>query len=174
VSLLSSFSAGTVLTGQENDQGDAMFRRFFLAGTALALVAVLAIPASAAPAQLSAKLTGAQEVPGPGDPNGKGEAFVTPRPAKRKVCFSLTWKRIEPPTAGHIHKGVEGVAGPVRVTLFEDSQGLPVPGSVDGCVKRVKRKLVRRIKRHPERFYVNLHNDEYPDGAIRGQLGPAL
>jgi hypothetical protein len=151
-----------------------MLKKVLTAATAITLVAALAIPASAAPAQLSARLKGANEVPGPGDPNGKGEAFVTVKPAKRKVCFQLSWKRIADATAAHIHKGVEGDAGPIKVLLFEDNTGLPSPGAVDGCVKHLKRKLLRRIKRHPDRFYVNIHNDQYPDGAIRGQLGPAL
>ena len=34
----------------------------------------------------------------------------------------------------------------------------------------VKRDLLRELARHPERFYVNLHNHKFHDGAIRGQL----
>ena len=153
-----------------------MLRRLTVAGGVLALVATLAIPAAdaAAPVQLSARLLGAHEVPGPGDPNGNGEAFVNVKRKKRKVCFQLSWKRIGEPTAAHIHKGRRGVAGPVKVLLFEDPDGLPVPGEVSGCVGDLRRKLLRKIANFPERYYVNVHNDEYPDGAIRGQLRPAL
>jgi hypothetical protein len=152
-----------------------MLRKLSLAGGVLALLAALAIPADArAPVQLSAQLKGNEEVPGPGDPNGKGEAFVNVKRKKRKVCFQLEFKKIGPPTAGHIHKGAEGVAGPVKVTLFEDPEGLPVPGAVEGCVRDLKRRLIRKLAKRPGKFYVNLHNEEYPDGAIRGQLGPAL
>ena len=153
-----------------------MTRKLSLAGCVVALVAALTIPAaSAAPAvQLSAKLKGANEVPGPGDPNGKGEVFVAVKKQKRKVCFGLEFRRIGDPTAAHIHKGGPDDAGPVKVLLFEDSEGLPSPGAVDGCVRRVKKKIVRQLSRNPEKFYVNVHNDDFPDGAIRGQLGPAL
>jgi CHRD domain len=153
-----------------------MTRKLSLAGGVVALVAALTIPAaSAAPAvQLSAKLKGAAEVPGPGDPNGKGQVFVAVKKQKRKVCFGLEFRRIGDPTAAHIHKGGPDDAGPVKVLLFEDSEGLPSPGAVDGCVRRVKKKIVRQLSRNPEKFYVNVHNDEFPDGAIRGQLGPAL
>jgi hypothetical protein len=152
-----------------------MLRKLTLAGGALALIAALVIPAAeaAAPTQLSAKLRGAAEVPGPGDPNGKGEAFIAVKKAKRKVCFQLSYRRIDEPEAAHIHKGGRNDAGPVKVLLFEDPSGLPVPGAVDGC-ERTKRKIVRQLSRNPQKFYVNVHNDEFPDGAIRGQLKLAL
>lgn len=152
-----------------------MLRKLSLAGGVVALIAVLAIPAAdaAAPVQLSAKLKGNNEVPGPGDQNGKGDVFMSVRKQTRKVCFQLEFSKIEEPTAGHIHRGGPAVAGPIKILLFEDSAGLPVPGSVSDCV-RGPRRVVRRLAKHPERFYVNLHNGEFPDGAIRGQLEPAL
>jgi hypothetical protein len=153
-----------------------MFKKISLMGGVLALVAALAIPAAEAraPVQLSAQLKGSEEVPGPGDANGKGEAFVNVKRKKRKVCFQLEWRKIDEPTAGHIHRGADGVAGPVKVTLFEDPTGLPVPGAVEGCVGNLKRKLIRKLAKRPQRFYVNVHNGAFPDGAIRGQLEPAL
>ncbi len=135
------------------------------------LVALVALPAlsSAGTAELSAKLRGSEEVPGPGDKNGKGEASIRVNPKKGKLCFRLEFTNIEPPTAGHIHRGVAGVAGPIKVTLFEDPAGLPGP-TAEGCERQLRTKLLRRIKRAPQKFYVNLHNDEFPGGAIRGQL----
>jgi CHRD domain len=150
-------------------------KRLTLAGGVVALIAALILPAAnaAAPAvQLSAKLKGAREVPGPGDPNGRGEIFLAVKKQKRKICFQLTFRKIEDPEAGHIHKGARGDAGPVKVVLFEDPSGLP-GHRLEDCVKG-KRKTLRKIARNPESYYVNLHNDDYPDGAIRGQLKPAL
>jgi CHRD domain len=142
----------------------------------LALGAVgLLIPAlsGAAAIQLSAKLKGNQEV-ADGDPNGRGEAFVAvKKPTRRKLCFELSWDKIEPPTAAHIHKGAKGVDGPIKVTLFEDPDGLSV-SEVEGCVKTIRKRIAKRLRKTPEKFYVNVHNAEYPDGAIRGQLGLAL
>jgi hypothetical protein len=141
---------------------------------ALAAVGLLVPTLSGAVAtQLSAKLKGNQEVDG-GDPNGRGEAFVAvKKPRKRKLCFELSWDKIEPPTAAHIHKGVKGVNGPIKVTLFEDPDGLTV-SEVEGCVKKVRKRIAKRLRKTPEKFYVNVHNAEYPDGAIRGQLELAL
>jgi hypothetical protein len=57
------------------------------------------------------------------------------------------------------------------VTLYDSPQPDP---TAEGCARGLKNKLVRKIAQYPERFYVNVHNADYPDGAIRGQLGPAL
>ena len=151
-------------------------RRAMLLLTALASAAALALPA-VSPAgpnsttQLSAQLKGNQEVPGPGDPNGKGEGFFSVKPKKGKVCFQLSWEKIDQPSAGHIHKGVKGEAGDIKVLLFDQT---PPTSTVEDCVKNLKKKLLKRIAAHPENFYVNVHNAAYPDGAIRGQLGLAL
>jgi hypothetical protein len=138
----------------------------------LAALAIAALPALAAAGpndttQLSAKLKGGQEVPGPGDRNGKGEGFFAVKPKKHKVCFQLSWERIEQPSAGHIHKGAKGIAGDIKVLLFDQA---PPTSTVEDCVKDVKKKLLKRIAKSPEKFYVNVHNADYPDGAIRGQL----
>ena len=126
---------------------------------------VLALPASAAAAPLAhleTMMTGEQEVPGPGDPNGIGEAKI--KVFRAKVCYTLTAKRIAPATAAHIHKGPPGVAGPIVVPLKP-----PTDGSSSGCEK-ISRSLAKNLKEHPGRYYVNVHNRPYPEGAIRGQL----
>jgi len=71
-------------------------------------------------------LTGEKEVPGPGDPNGRGKAEV--KVYKAKVCYELEVKRIKPATAVQIHRGGSGVAGPVVVELKA-----PTDGSSEGC-----------------------------------------
>ena len=142
----------------------------------LALGAVgLMVPAlsGAAATQLSAKLKGNKDV-GDGDKNGRGEVFMAvKKPSKRKLCFQLSWEKIEPPTAAHIHKGAKGVDGPIKVTLFEDANGVPGE-TAEGCVKKIRKRIAKKLKKTPEKYYVNVHNAEFPDGAIRGQLGPAL
>jgi len=143
---------------------------------ALAVVA-MAVPALSAATDkasvtLGAKLTGKAEVPESGDPNGKGDVAVKLKAAKRKVCFTLEVGKLDPIVAGHIHKGDAETAGPVKVTLFEDPVGLDGDGAYEGCVKKVKRKLIKKIIKNPAKYYVNIHTKEYPDGAIRGQLEP--
>ena len=141
-------------------------RRLFAALLLAALVAlVLALPASASGKRattLEATLTGEQEVPGPGDKDGRGHAVV--KVFKAKVCYALEVKRIKPATAAHIHLGLRGEAGPIVAELKA-----PTDGSSSGCVG-VSRALSKKLREHPRAYYVNVHNNPYPEGAIRGQL----
>ena len=109
-----------------------------------------------------AQLSGNAEVPGPGDPDGRGHAVV--RISRGEVCAGLSVKKIQTATAAHIHRGAAGAAGPVVVNLKA-----PSGGSSYSCA-RVDRELAKEIARKPAQFYVNVHNAEYPAGAVRGQL----
>lgn len=118
---------------------------------------------------LSATLTGAEEVPGPGDPDGSGQAELRLNPGQGEVCWTIDVEGIDlPATAAHIHAGAAGVAGPVVVTLSPPDEG----GTASGCQSNIARDLIRAIIQHPEEYYVNVHNAAYPDGAVRGQLSP--
>jgi len=140
-----------------------MRRPTLLAALVLVIVLIAAVPVVAAQrATLEASLTGEKEVPGPGDPNGRGEADVKVHNAK--VCYELEVERIKPATAAHIHLGLRGEAGPIVAPLKP-----PTDGSSSRCAA-VPRALSLELKEHPGRYYVNVHNDPYPDGAVRGQL----
>src|SRR5687768_11368736 len=52
---------------------------------------------------LTATLTGAAEVPGPGDPDGSGTVRLTLNRGQAEVCFALEVTNIAPATAAHIH-----------------------------------------------------------------------
>jgi glucose/arabinose dehydrogenase len=116
--------------------------------------------------EFSIEMTGAEEAPGPGDPDGGGMANITINLSKRQVCFALMVSDIGPATAAHIHIAPPGEPGPVVVPLNPP----PTDGSSTGCANNVERRLLRNIMQHPERYYVNVHNEEFPAGAVRGQL----
>jgi hypothetical protein len=142
--------------------------------TAVALTTSLFVGGSAvgAPITLRARLTGEAEVPGPGDPNGRGRASITLNGAKRQVCFKIRWGGIKNVIAAHIHRGRRGVAGDIVVELFTAGD-TGISGTVRyvrGCTKGVARAVIRRIRNSPKRYYVNVHTVRYPAGAIRGQL----
>jgi CHRD domain-containing protein len=145
----------------------ALNSRRLLAVVVLALLVALALalPVGATgkhATTLETTLTGEQEVPGPGDPNGVGHAVV--KVFKTKVCYTLEVKRIKPATDAHIHLGFRGEAGPIVVTLEAPSDGFS-----RGCVE-IPRALSLGLMEHPSRYYVNVHNEPFPAGAIRGQL----
>src|SRR5688572_17330777 len=48
---------------------------------------------------LDATLSGDAEVPGPGDPDGSGDATITLDTVNDSVCFDVSWSRIGRPFA---------------------------------------------------------------------------
>jgi hypothetical protein len=141
--------------------------RILLAFAALAATLVLATPAGAAVKRLEANMTGAQEAPAAGDPDGSGTASLRLNRAKKTVCFTIKAKSIGDVVAAHIHRGGKGVAGGIEVELI----GAPKSGTrFTGCQHGVSRSLIREISKHPRRFYVNVHTTAFQGGAIRGQL----
>lgn len=132
-------------------------------------VALLADPPTPPPVhpggrQLQAALAGSTEVPVPGDPDGSGRAWITVNPGKDEVHYKITVQGIGEATAAHIHKAPAGEAGPVVIPLTA-----PTGGMTEGVVS-ANRKLLMDILQHPSDYYVNVHNAEYPGGALRGQL----
>jgi hypothetical protein len=113
---------------------------------------------------LTTTLTGAAEVPGPGDPDGAGTATIRLNPGQGQICYELTVSNIGTATAAHIHTGGPTVAGPVLVGL-----DAPADGSSKNCVN-VDQSQIKDIMKDPANYYVNVHNAEFPAGAVRGQL----
>lgn len=115
-------------------------------------------------------LTGAQESPGPGDPDASGTADVVLNQGARTVCFELTWADVDGTvTDSHIHRAPAGVAGPVVVPLFV-SRSFAGTDAASGCTENVSAALIKEIRKSPSGFYVNVHSSVFPAGAIRGQL----
>ncbi len=136
----------------------------------LALVALTAATVFAGGRPLTASLSGANEV-GVGDPDGSGTMNLTLNSGQEEICWDLDVQDIEAPTRAHIHQAPAGQNGGVVVFFFDLVVDPPilVPDSLSGCVD-VSRDLIIEIRQNPEQYYINVHNDDYPAGAIRGQL----
>ena len=135
----------------------------------LVSLAFLVVPSVAASDTAGAprmtSLNGAEEVPGPGDPDGTGFAVIRLNVGRMRVCWDLTVTDIAPATAAHIHAAPAGVAGGIVVPLSP-----PTSGSSSGCRDGVDPVLIQAIVGHPDQYYVNVHNADFPAGAVRGQL----
>ena len=146
---------------------------------ALSLVASAALVVPAASAQLiteggrtfTATLSGANEIP-PRAETATGEFSVTVNLRQKRLCYELEVQGFDPADPGdmlvgaHIHEGTATENGPIRVHL-----SLPTDGDSSGCVDNLPTRLLAQIWARPEQYYVNVHTNTFPGGAIRGQLG---
>lgn len=137
-----------------------LLRILLVASTA---TVVMASPAQAQKSTYNVILSGAEEVPGPGDPDGTGTAVVTLDTATNQVCWDITTQNIAAPSAGHIHVGGPGKSGSVMMDLDVPANGLKACTAVDGTT-------MGHMTGGPKSHYLNIHTAEFPDGAVRGQL----
>jgi CHRD domain-containing protein len=127
----------------------------------------LAGVALAAEVTLTADLAGVTEGDSPGDPDGTGTASIVIDPEAGTACWDLTAEGIEPVTQSHIHVGAEGVSGDVVVPLDVDG----FEGTSEGCTEPMEdAAILQEIVDDPAGYYVNLHTEDFPAGAIRGNL----
>lgn len=134
-------------------------------------------------ALVAAPLSGDQEVSS-GDPDGSGTFHLFSDGSS--LCLALAVDEVAPPTAAHLHASPAGQDGPVVVDLEADFElGLSVScaedDDVDGAalstatgldLDGTEPEFVAQGIASPANFYVNVHNAEYPAGALRGQLDP--
>ena len=133
----------------------------------LGLVAslVLAGLVAAAETTLTAELAGDAET----DQDGTGTATVVLDPEAGTACWEMTVENVDPITVSHIHEGAEGEDGGVAVNLDVDG----FEGSSEGCTEGADADVLQSIIDNPAGFYVNVHTEALPAGAIRGQLAAA-
>ena len=137
------------------------------------LLTVLSLTSIAADGgrKLHTTMTGAAEVsptgvPNQGDPDGIGTATITLNPGTGQVCWDIQVSGITlPASAAHIHIAPPTAPGPVVVPLSAPDGN----GHAAGCTT-ADRALILAILQSPENYYVNVHNSDYPAGALRGQL----
>lgn len=147
-------------------------KRLLSSGSALAAIILTFATALAGRAYaqeggrpLSATLSGGAEKPTPGDPDGAGSANLRLNVGQSQVCYDIKVSGIAPATMAHIHKAPPTAAGPVSVPLKQPA----ADGKVSACAK-ADQAVIKDILQNPGDYYVNVHNAEYPAGAVRGQL----
>jgi hypothetical protein len=116
---------------------------------------------------MTTSLTGVAEVPGPGDEDGTGTTTVNINTDTNEVCVDISVQNITlPATAAHVHVGAAGVAGGPVIDLTP-----PDASGVSSTCMAVDPALVADLMANAANYYVNVHTTDYPDGAVRGQLG---
>jgi hypothetical protein len=111
---------------------------------------------------------GAQVAPGPGDPDGGGGIFIFLDRQTGRFCFFADTANISTPlTSVDLHRAPAGSEGPIVTPLHGPSTTDP-DGSA--CLD-LDPDLVKEISKHKADFYIDIHNEEFPGGALRGQLG---
>jgi hypothetical protein len=134
--------------------------------TSVGLLLACVVPASAdiGGRPFTVDLTGEAEVNALGEPNqgdldGSGTASLTINPGTGEVCWTIEVADVAPILAAHIHKAPSTAPGPIVVHLDPDT----------GCTA-IDRDLALAIITDPSSYYVNVHNADFPAGALRGQL----
>jgi hypothetical protein len=148
-----------------------MIRKLVLCALLLGAVFVPAViaPAHADDAYLIAHMNGANERPGPGDPDAFGRATVTIRDDTNQLCATVWWKNVDGTLSGlHIHIAPPTSPGPIVVPFATPPTGA---SSTYQCVTVANEALLDNIAANPQQYYINLHSTpNFGPGAIRGQF----
>jgi hypothetical protein len=155
----------------------SMIRRPLLATLAatLLLLTVTTGSALARPVYVfQTVMTGAAEVPGPGDANAIGHATIMIEPDNDRVCWVVSWNRIDGTVfMSHIHGPADTTqAAGILIALFMD-EAFGGTGINQGCLQSADvGPILDAIVADPSLYYVNVHSlPSFGPGAIRGQLG---
>ena len=109
---------------------------------------------------LRAELTGATGVETAGDPDGRATATLRGNPGRDELCLALVVSGVAPVTAVHLHAEADGAGGPELAAWTEAT----------GECATVPDELIKNIRKHPEKYSLDVHTTEFPNGALRGRL----
>ncbi|MGI9517103.1 MAG: CHRD domain-containing protein [Pirellulaceae bacterium] len=123
--------------------------------------------ASAAIINFTATLDGLQEVP-PNASTGTGFAAITFNDATSELAWDISWSGLTGGNASamHFHNAPVGVNGGIVIDIGAIS-GLTSP-SIGSTV--ISPFLASEL--FLQRLYINIHNDDFGGGEIRGQVIP--
>ena len=144
----------------------------------MAAIPALAEPAADGGRKFTTPMSGAEEcntsvtptVCGVGDPDGSATGRITVNVGQDRVCWEFTnVSNVDPVNRGHIHRAPAGSNGGIVVDFFNVAAG--TQGPLTGCTTTpLGKELLKDIIQNPSAFYLNLHNADFPGGAVRGQL----
>jgi CHRD domain-containing protein len=111
-----------------------------------------------------------------GDPDGSGVANVRLNSDRDLVCYSIVVRNIGAPTepapgvgSAHIHGPLPSHGIAIDLDTVFMSTGTSTYFARD-CVS-ADTDTIDAVLANPELFYVNVHNVQFPGGAVQGSLG---
>jgi hypothetical protein len=105
-------------------------------------------------------------VPGAADTDGWGRARIGIHHATHELCTDLEVRSLGRVTSAQLYRGGPGEAG-------EPVSRMERPRDDDSWdCKQIGEALAQEIESNPSAFYVEIRTEEFPNGAIRGQLAP--
>lgn len=136
--------------------------------------------------QYDVVMTGAAEiddsgdvpVPGQGEVDATADATVVVDYVAGEIGYTVDLSGVTGPFDGgpgfHIHAGTSDENGPIVAFLAtgDDVQAAADDdGVLTGTFTGAPASVLREIVDDPSAFYLNLHSDDFPAGAVRAQLG---
>ena len=142
--------------------------------TAIAVVGLtFAAPAAAyaggtADDGVHTKLKGSAVVPGPGDADATGKFKASIE--GDQFCYKLKVKKVGEVTSAGIYSGEAGTTGDQVVSLMTGKNCTTIVADADDTAETLSESEAAALLADPGLYYVQVATDEFPDGAIRGQL----
>lgn len=143
----------------------------------LAVVAVvLATVAGGSPAAFAETQVFSVHLAPAGDPDGSGVAVLRLDSDQDVVCYTIVVRNIGAPTepapglgSAHIHGPLP--SGGIAIDLDTDFRAAGASTYIARDCVSANSATIDAVLANPELFYVNVHNVQFPAGAVQGSLG---
>ncbi|MBX7531813.1 CHRD domain-containing protein [Qipengyuania sp. 1XM1-15A] len=137
-------------------------RPWVIALTGIAVAALYMGASAQSGSVLSANLYGEDVVGGGAGEEAYGDFNAYAEPAAQSLCYYLEAKGVGEVTSAHVHSGKRGKNGRELVALQMSA--------MDETCTGVSGETIDAMIARPADYYVDVHTDAYPRGALRGQL----
>jgi CHRD domain len=134
-------------------------KRVFLIALVVAVASAMVFGGAAMAGKSSLRTTVTADLRS-SDGTPHGTAMLHLYPVKNKICYRIDVDdTVQQSSAAHLHRGSAGETGQAVLNLRV----------LNGheCIRGLGERFIRNVKRHPERYYVDVHSS--PE-SIRGQL----
>jgi hypothetical protein len=113
-----------------------------------------------------------------GDPDGSGVAVLRFDSDANVVCYTMVVRNIDAPMEPAAGIGSAHIHGPlpspgIWIGLSADFQTAGASTHIARNCVSASSAAIDAVLANPELFYINVHNMQFPGGAVQGGLAPA-